>query len=180
MPCTARSAEADKLSEALAGVRHVLRASLSAAENAPYANAKDGKLPADLRANVRISDHSPDADFFGGVVAHFGEVTIGEGTTGEPGAEKIIWQASKCHRERGLPKVSVTGIEGIVGDGDNKVQVAAVARHIGKLMPADEIIITKPLARSFSNLLTELAFRAETKVTRLVLDLRLTAIRCGL
>ena len=89
--------------------------------------------------------------------------------------EKTIWQAGKCHRDRGWPKVTVVGIEGAVSEGDARIQISAVPRHIGKLIPGDEIVVTKPLPRNLPN---EWTLRAQTKVSRLVLDLRLTAVRC--
>ena len=104
-PHTAKGAEGDKPT-GLVGVRHVLRASLSVEENSPYTNLKDGKLQTNLRVSVRISDHAPDADFFGVVVEDFAEVS--------PGSQgrKDNLASRQMPLDRGLPKVTVTGIEG--------------------------------------------------------------------
>ena len=66
-----------------------------------------------------------------------------------------------------------------MSDGQAKTSIAAIPRHIGKLIPADEIVVTKRLPRANGNF-DGLEIRAETKATRLVLDLRLTAVRCKL
>jgi len=127
-----------------------------------------------LRISVRISDHAPDSDFFGIVTADFMSSDMRA-----PEIEKTIWQAGKCHRERGWPKITVTGIEGTVSDGQARTSIAAIPRHIGKLMPADEIVVTKRLPRANGNF-DGFEIRAETKATRLMLDLRLTAVGCKL
>ena len=98
----------------------------------------------------------------------------------QPAPEKTIWQAGKCHRNRGWPKVTVIGIEGEMFDGQMNAKVAAVPRHIGKLMPADEIIVAKRSPSTSGSLINEWAIRAQTKASRVIFDLRLTALRCDL
>lgn len=157
-----------------AGVRHVLKASLAIDARSPHANV-DGGLDADLRASIRISDHSPEADFFGTVVVDFS----GRDLISPPPA-RTIWEAARCHRNRGLPKITVTGIEGKISTGSETSQIKAVSRRIGKRMPDDEIIVTSRVLKAGADRMSEIGIRAETKATRLVLDLRLTSLPCTL
>ena len=173
-PRTIRAEVATPSAASPSRVRHVLKASLRFEANSPFAKAKDGQLQARLRVSVRISDHAPDADFFGVVAVDFTEADLLQ-----PMPEKTIWQAGNCHLDRGWPKITVTGIEGTVSDGQAKTSIAAIPRHIGKLMPADEIVVAKRLPRA-NGIFDGLEIRAETKATRLVLDLQLTAVRCKL
>jgi len=156
------------------GVMHVLKASLALADKSPLLTEPTSKPEMDLRISVRISDHAPGSDFFGIVTVDF----TGSDLT-PPGIQKTVWQAGKCHQDRGWPKVTVIGIEGTVSDGAAKTSIAAIPRHIGKLIPADEIVVTKQLPRANGNF-DGFEIRAETKATRLMLDLRLRAVGCKL
>lgn len=169
---TPTNAQSDRTA-ASRGVRHVLKASLALPDKSPLLKEPTSKPEMNLRMSVRISDHAPDADFFGVVTVEFTGSDLPP-----PGVEKTVWQAGKCHQDRGWPKITVIGIEGTVSDGEAKTSIAGIPRHIGKLIPADEIVVTKRLPRANSNF-DGLEIRAETKATRLVLDLRLTAVRCS-
>jgi hypothetical protein len=162
-------------SVAAQGVRPVLRGTLALDTSSPYAKAAADKLVADLRVSLWLSDHAPEADFFGLVVTNFKELSLGERRS-----ETTIWQASQCHRDRGLPKVKISGIEGSIFEGRDQVQISAKPRHIGKRVPADEIVVTKQPAESFGGSESELLMRFKSKQSQLVLDLRLRSARCEL
>src|SRR5262249_46584038 len=102
------------------GVRPLLKAALSLDPASPYAKSEDGKLKTSLHVAIRISDHAPEADFFGIVGADFNDV---KAVSLQP--EQFVWQALRCHLNRGLPKVAVTDIRGTIADGETKVQVLA-------------------------------------------------------
>ena len=163
----------DNRSATSRGVRHVLKVSLVLPDKSVPLKEPTSKPEMKLRMSVRISDHAPDADFFGVVTADF---------TGSdllpPGGEKTVWQARKCHQDRGWPKVTVVGIEGEIFDGQMTAKVSAVPRHIGKLMPADEIIVTK--RSSTTSVFNEWAIRAQAKASKVTFDLRLKALQCDL
>jgi len=162
------------LAQPVLGVRPELRASASLEPNSPYAAiAKNGRVAADLHVVIRISDHAPEADFYGVVVADYTELTVGQS-----GSEQLIWQAKRCHQNRGLPKVSAIDIRGTIADGDTIKAISAVPRHIGKLVPEDEIVATKQISHALDSSVTELTMRAETKTSRIVLEFRLIALRC--
>src|SRR5262249_27578646 len=143
------------------GIRHVLKASLSVDPSSPYAKPQHGPMQADLHATIQISDHAPGLNFFGLAIALFAYRD-----PGAPQAEQTVWEARRCHRDRGLPKISVLRIDGIVADGDVKTTIAAAARHIGKLMPADEITVSKPLFRAPGSPPGDIAIQARTKISR--------------
>jgi len=152
----------------------VLELSLTLDPTSPYARASDNKFEATLRASIQISDHSPEADYFGVVVVDFSHTDIAQ-----PVSPKMIWQARRCHRDRGLPKVTVTKIEGEIGGEGAAAKVFAVPRKIGKLVPGDEIVATNRSLTPFSNSVHEWTIRGTTRESRLVFDLRLKAIRCS-
>lgn len=152
----------------------MLELSLTLDPASPYARASDNKFEAKLRASIQISDHSPEADYFGVVVVDFSHADLAR-----PASPKMIWQARKCHRDRGLPKVLVTKIEGEVGEGSAAAKVLAVPRKIGKLVPGDEILVTNRSLTPFANSAREWTVRGTTRESRLVFDLRLKANRCN-
>lgn len=170
---TSRTNAQDDQTATSRGVKHALKASLALANKSPLLKEPSNLPVMNLRVSVRISDHAPDSDFFGTVTVDFSDLDM------QHEIAKTMWQARKCHRDRGWPKITVTGIEGTVSDGQMKTSIAAIPRHIGKLMPADEIVVTKQLPRANGNF-DRFEMRAETKSTRLMLDLQLTAIRCKL
>ena len=134
----------------------------------------DGAI-ASVQADIRISSHAPNADFYGVVTPKFSDV--GKGQRGE---EQIIWESAKCHHDRGLPKITVMAIYGQIADGDARVTVSAIPRRIGKLIPDDEILTTRkqPLIRLHDR--AELSMQASTTMSRLVLTLQLVSQRCSI
>jgi hypothetical protein len=130
---------------------------------------------AKLRASIRISDHSPEADFFGVVVVDFSEQDLSSSA-----APRVIWQALKCHRDRGLPKVAVTKIEGELAIDNTSQAVLALPRQIGKLTPPDEIIVSNRALVPFGNSAQEWTIQGTTRQSRLLFRLRLKASQCAL
>ena len=178
-PLEAAPAEETALAQAHQGVRHILFATFVAKPGFAPEAAKDGKQeqPSQTRLwlKIRVSDHALEADFFGVVAGEFTDADLGP-----PAVEKTIWQAARCHSNRGFPKMTVIGIEGAVSKGQERQSIAALPRRIGKMMPADEIMLNKPVRPVPAGLANEIAVRAETKLSGVAFELRLKAVGCEL
>ena len=166
---------------AVSGVRHILMGSLSfggPSANAPRPSSgvreREGAT-ADIQTDVRISDHAPGVDFYGVITTRFSDVRWGQQT-----AEQTIWEATKCHFDRGLPKVSVLGFRGDISHGDTRTSVTAIPRRIGKLVPDDEILTTRRVPAGLNRDGAELLIQAVTKTSELTLSLRLVLKYCDL
>lgn len=158
------------------GVRHEIAASLSFEANSMYEPANGEPFQADLRVEVRISDHAPDADFFGVMVGDFAL-----SGTNRSAPEQIIWQDRKCHRDRGLPKVSITGIDGSVTLGEKRQEISAELRRVGKRLSRDEIVVRTVSGEAMAETArSSLAMRAVTKGSRILVDLKVRALECRL
>ncbi|AMN43766.1 hypothetical protein RHPLAN_53500 [Rhodoplanes sp. Z2-YC6860] len=167
---------------AASGVRHILMGSLSFGgppasaprQSASGAREREGAT-ADIQTDVRISDHAPGVDFYGVITTRFSDVRWGQQT-----AEQTIWEATKCHFDRGLPKVSVLGFRGDITHGDTSTRVMATPRQIGKLVPDDEILTTRRVPAGLNRDGAELLIQAVTKTSELALSLRLVVKYCDL
>jgi hypothetical protein len=157
------------------GVRHEIWALLGLDADSPYGRTAAPTLRGDLRAIIRLSDHAPDADFFGTVVATFSDVDPREAPP-----EQKIWEDSRCHRERGWPKMTVLGIDGVMTQDEAKDLISAVPRHIGLHVPDDEILVSRLSFDTHGKGVGDFVIRAQTKQTRLHVDFRLSALPCTL
>lgn len=155
----------------LPGVRHQIIAWVQAARDSPYANAT--APTASLRLRVQVSDHAPDFSFYGVIAAELTEFAPSAGS-----AEKIIWENARCHRERGYPKLSLIGVEGEIATAGGATLIAAYPRQRGLRMPKDEITVQKDIAAERPPVI--LAIRAETKTSKLRVNLRLLRFWCML
>jgi hypothetical protein len=117
----------------LRGVSHRLYVSLAFDPAAPARREQEAR--ATLTALVRISDHASDSRFFGTAFATFTDFAVGDTPP-----ERLVWKDTTCHQDRGLPKISVVSLNGLVKTGETETVVAARPRHIGKHLPADEIV----------------------------------------
>jgi len=114
-------------------------------------------------------DHAPNADFSEWWWRTLPEVSPGKqapkGPFGKP--PNVHWEprATQGHSDRYRRSNRRSGC---------KNSDRSCTRHIGKLMPADEIIVNQANSSQYCNRpSSEWALRARTKMTRLVLDLRL-------
>jgi hypothetical protein len=161
------------------GSRHRVEASMMLDSSAPAVKGNREHPQADLKMRVRISDHAIDSDFYG-------VVTLDHVSSGseQHGAVRTIWHDAVCHRDRGLPKVSIVDITGTITGMDMKSEVAAIPRRIGKHIPEDEIV-AQPIPASFQGAKTEgdesgIFVRAHTKRSGIRVILNVVATRCAL
>ena len=89
--------------------------------------------------SVRISDHAPDADFFGVVRAVSSEFAADQS---QLRVIQKLWADQQCHTNRGMPKVSFVSLFAkIKRPGGQDSHFTALPRRIGKLIPEDEIAL---------------------------------------
>jgi hypothetical protein len=125
--------EAKPVSTALQrGTRFEIAASIKADPASPYVKQVYGGSSASLTVKVRISAHATEADFFGEVSERFSDFALNDGAP-----ERRIWREDKCHQRRGLPKMTVTAIDGTITTEKGAMQVEARPRTLGLRLPQD-------------------------------------------
>ena len=146
------------------GVEHVLYLTIKADPASPLlAQANGQPTPAKFLVTVRISAHSVETNFFGFVPVTVPEFDLTKGLN-----DQLIWRDGKCHHERGYPKITVTGVDGLVTSGQDKHLVAARWRQLGLFLPRDEVLASKRLDNGSDKVGSYLATRTETKQSRLL------------
>lgn len=183
MPNWAGADEASKTAAAnVKGIEHVLYLAVRPDPASPLLRQANGQpisagqpVTAKFVVSVRISAHSQETNFFGTVPATVAEFDLAKGSKDQP-----IWRDGKCHHERGFPKISVTGVEGLVTSGQEKHSIAARWRVLGLFLPRDEVLASKRMNSGADNIGSYIATRTETKQSRLLFDLKLYILQCDL
>jgi hypothetical protein len=118
------------------GVQHRIDVSIAFDTASIYASPEfRDTARATITALVRISAHARESNFFGMVLATVSDVSPGEQRPGQQ-----VWQETVCHQDRGLPKFAVIAVNGLIDRPQGQIVIAARPRHIGRVMPADEIV----------------------------------------
>ncbi len=157
------------------GVRHEVRASLSVDKDAAGVKSAGTPVAAEVRVTFQISDHAPDADFFG---VEVGDFQLTQASLSAP--QQLIWADRSCHHDRGFPKVSIPKIEGSLTIDGSRTTVAAAPRKIGKHLEADEITVRRLFAYVRQGATNVFAMRATTKGTHLMVDFEIVTAPCAL
>ncbi|PSO16648.1 hypothetical protein C7G42_23435 [Bradyrhizobium sp. MOS003] len=161
------------------GVRHRIDVTVSAEPDAPILSHLKG-AKGELSFTVRLSANSKESKFFGMLRPSFPDIVVPDGV-GKPLVQQSkLWEEEVCHQRRGLPKVTVTQLGGHFGEGEERIEISAINRHIGVLVPPDELtpgIKLDPGSDSFG---VFYAFRAQTRNSRLNVDLKIYPIDCFL
>lgn len=161
------------------GVRHRIDVMVSAEPDAPILSRLRG-AKGELSFTIRLSANSKESKFFGMLRPSFPDIVVPDGA-GKPLVQQTkLWDEEVCHQRRGLPKVTVTQLGGHFAEGERRIEISAVNRHIGVLVPPDELtpgIKLDPGSDSFG---VFYAFRAQTRNSRLNVDLKIYPIDCFL
>ena len=161
------------------GVRHRIDVVVSAEPDAPILQRLKG-AKGELTFTVRLSANSRESKFFGMLHPSFPDITLPEGS-GKPLVQQTkLWEEEVCHQRRGLPKVTVTQLSGHLGEGEERFEISAINRHIGLLVPPDELTPGIKLEQGSDDLGVFYAFRAQTRNSRLNVDLKIYPIDCFL
>ncbi|WP_448041492.1 hypothetical protein [Bradyrhizobium liaoningense] len=161
------------------GVRHRIDVMVSAEPDAPILSRLKG-AKGELSFTVRLSANSKESKFFGMLRPSFPDIVVPD-SPGKPLVPQTkLWEEDVCHQRRGLPKVTVTQLGGNFAESEGRIEISAINRHIGLLVPPDELtpgIKLDPGSDSFGLFY---AYRAQTRNSRLNVDLKIYPIDCFL
>ena len=161
------------------GVRHRIEVVVSAEPNAPILERLQGGKGS-LSFTVRLSANSRESRFFGMLRPAFSDIVVPENASKPLVAQTKIWEEQACHQRRGLPKVTVTQLSASFGEGRDKIKISAINRHIGLLVPTDELTPGIKLEPASDAGGPFYAVRAQTRNSRLNVDLKIYPIDCFL
>ena len=158
------------------GIRYVLHLAVTSDPNSRFLPRNFG-LPvrATLTVKTRISAHSLETNFYGDVPA-----TVSDFDPTKSSREQEIWKETRCHHERGFPKITVINVDGSVTSGGETIRIAARYRWLGLLLPQDEVMPARRLGSGRDALGRFVATRTETKQSHLFIDLKLYTLHCNL
>lgn len=161
------------------GVRHRIDVVVSAEPDAPiFRRLREAK--GELSFTVRLSANAKESRFFGMLHPAFSDIVVPDGA-GKPLVRQTkLWEEEVCHQRRGLPKVTVTQLAGHFGEGDGRIEISGINRHIGRLVPPDELTPGIKLDSGSDNVGLFYGFRAQTRISRLNVDLKIYPIDCFL
>lgn len=161
------------------GVRHRIDVVVSAEPDAPIFRRLKG-AKGELSFTVRLSANSKESRFFGMLRPSFPDVVVTDAADKPLAQQTKLWEEEVCHQRRGLPKVTVTQLSGYFGEGEGRIEISAINRHIGVLVPPDELTPGIKLDPGRDNLGLFYAFRAQTRNSRLNVDVKIYPIDCVL
>lgn len=161
------------------GVRHRIDVMVSAEPDAPILTRLRG-AKGELSFTVRLSANSKESKFFGMLRPSFPDIVVPDGAGKPLVPQTKLWEEDLCHQRRGRPKVTVTQLGGHFSEGEGRIEISAVNRHIGVLVPPDELTPGIKLEPGSDNFGVFYAFRAQTRTGRLNVDLKIYPIDCFL
>ncbi len=157
------------------GIKFQIKASIKADAAVPHVKHDDDQTAVSLTVKIRISAHATESQYFGEVSKTFANFRRNEGS-----GEELFWEDARCHQRRGLPKTTVTAIDGSIAGDTGKVSVSARPRHIGLHLPSDEISAGARLPDGSDKNGRFIAYRSQTRQSRLLVDVKVYVIDCDL
>lgn len=158
------------------GVRHAIIAAVEADRDATTAAKRDVEARnASVDILVRVLDYAPDYRFYGVVDGKFSDFDPGSGAKALE-----IWADQKCHQYRGLPRIWVLAINGRSTRGETAFDIAARPRHVGELVPKDEVVTQKDRNVERDDPNQSVVTLARTTESRLSVKLTLKSTKCRL
>lgn len=157
------------------GIRFEIKASIKAMPGSPHVKSDDDKNKASLEVKLRISAHATESRFFGVNAATFSDFKLAEGSE-----EKVFLRESRCHQRRGLPKVTVTAIDGSIQTDKGRVDVAARPRQLGRVLPSDEISAGARQPSGADKNGPFVGYASQTSASRLSVNVKIYTIDCPL
>jgi hypothetical protein len=157
------------------GVRHAIIAAVEADQDAAAAKQDVEARNATVDILVRVLDYALDYRFYGVVDGKFSDFDPGSGAKAQE-----IWADRKCHQYRGLPRIWVLAINGRIPRGETVFDIAARPRHVGELVPKDEVVTQKDRNVELDDPNQSVVTLARTTESRLSVKLTLTSTKCRL
>ncbi|MGY4344983.1 hypothetical protein ACVWXM_001447 [Bradyrhizobium sp. GM7.3] len=159
------------------GVRHRIDVVVSAEPDAPIFQHLRG-AKGELNFTVRLSANAKESRFFGMLHPSFPDIVVPDRSDKPLVQQTKLWEEEVCHQRRGLPKVTVTQLAGHFGEREGRIEFSGINRHIGLLVPPDELTPGIKLEPGSDDLGLFYGFRAQTRVSRLNVDLKIYPIDC--
>lgn len=157
------------------GIKFQIKASIKSAVTPPEPRREDDRNVGTLAVKLRISAHAIGSNYFGEITEIFSNFKLFQGSD-----EKLYWQDEVCHQQRGFPKITVTAIDGTISGEKADVTISARPRHIGKLVPDDEISAGTRLPAGSDKYGNFIAYRSDTRQSRLFVNVKVYLIDCNL
>jgi hypothetical protein len=157
------------------GVRHAIIAAVEADQDTTSAKRDAESRSATVDIMVRVLDYALDYRFYGVVDGKFSDFDPDRGAKAQE-----IWADQRCHQYRGLPRIWVLAINGKITRGDRVFDIAAQPRHLGVLVPKDEVITQKDRNVELDDPNQSVVTFARTTESRLSVKLTLKSTKCRL
>lgn len=155
------------------GIRHALTAAIEADHDAASGKGDVEARNAIVDIQVRILDYASDYRFYGVVDGKFAGFDPAKGA-----AAQEIWADRKCHENRGMPRIWVLAINGRIAQGKTLFDIAARPRHLGELLPKDEVVTQRDPNVELNDPNQNLVTLARTTESRLRVELTLKSTKC--
>jgi hypothetical protein len=161
------------------GVRHRIDVTVSAEPGASLLEHLKGARGS-LTFTMRLSANSRESRYFGMLKPEFSDIVIPDSASAPLVQQTKVWEEGICHQRRGLPKVTVTQLNASFGEDKRRIEVSAINRHIGLLVPSDELTPGIKLDSGRDEGGPFYAVRAQTRNSRLNVDLKIYSLDCAL
>jgi hypothetical protein len=160
------------------GVRHRIDATVRIDPASPLTAGPEA-AKGWLSFSVRLSANSRETRYFGTLTPGFADLTV------SPASDRLvaqtkIWEEMACHQKRGIPKVTVTLVEGAFEKDAKKVAIFSAVRQIGRPVPSDELTPGIKLPAGADEVGAYYAFRAKSRETGFNIDLKIYSFDCNL
>ena len=157
------------------GVRHAIIATIEADQDTVAAKRGVEARSAAVDIMVRVLDYASDYRFYGVVDGKFSNFDPSSGAEAQE-----IWADRICHQYRGLPRIWVLAINGRITRGETVFDIAARPRHVGELVPKDEVVTQKDRDVERDDPNQSVVTFARTTESRLSVKLTLKSTKCRL
>jgi hypothetical protein len=169
-----RSPTSDSVDFNKIGTRFEIKISVKADADVPKVREIYDQATALMTVKLRISAHARESQYFGEVRQDFSRFSVIEGSP-----DLSIWKETRCHQRRGLPKVTVVALDGLISTKLEQIHIEARPRHLGLHLPGDEI--GQGLQLSLSDRAGAImGYRSASKSSHLLVDVKVYAFDCDL
>lgn len=158
------------------GIKHVVYLTITTDPNSPILQSNSNEpQTATLTVKTRISAHSQETSFYGDVPTTVSGFDPVKGSRAQE-----VWEDTRCHHERGFPKLTVINVDGSITNKQKALPVTARYRWLGLLLPGDEIMPSKRVATGTDDVGPFIETRTATRQSRLFVDMKLYILPCNL
>jgi hypothetical protein len=132
-----------------------------------------------INPSIRVSANSRESRFYGIVAPVFTDVRLSSQVSVLVPQTKV-WEETSCHQRRGMPKVTVVELRGAFEDAAERLDILSIVRRIGRHVPLDELTPGIKLADGRDEIGVFYALRAQTRDSRINVDLKIYVFDCAL